>query len=165
MCLLGHLEGCHDGLVQIGKMDQKELQGLLAQIDILANIESGKLLSPNENEEQIDFEKVIREKQIVIFELPAASGDQSSRIGRMILGHLKSFMALIESRRVVKPEFLPVFIDEFGSYASENFSDFLKQARSARIAIHLFFQSLGDLSQVSHHSNLKCQTVLSIKVS
>jgi hypothetical protein len=46
-------------------------------------------------------------------------------------------------------KFFPIFIDEFGSFASKEFIEVLKQIRGARFGAHLFTQGLEDLDVVS----------------
>ena len=72
------------------------------------------------------------------------------RLGKMLLQDLKlisnRFQSGQEERKFTTAA---VFIDEFGSFASEDFMGFLKMSRSAGISLRLFFQSLEDLRAVS----------------
>ena len=77
-------------------------------------------------------------------------GDISRRIGRIILQDLKVLSNQIQAgQREFDYDFCACFVDEFGSFASSDFADFLKMARSSRIGIHLFCQGLADLKAVT----------------
>ena len=78
-------------------------------------------------------------------------GEISRQIGRMILQDLKVLSNQIQSgQKQFSYDLCACFIDEFGSFATNDFADFLKMARSSRIGIHLFCQGLSDLSRVNH---------------
>ena len=77
-------------------------------------------------------------------------GEISRQIGRMILQDLKVLSNQIQAgQRHFPYDFCACFIDEFGSFVTSDFADFLKMARSSRIGIHLFCQGLSDLSKVN----------------
>ena len=77
-------------------------------------------------------------------------GDISRRIGRIILQDLKVLSNQIQAgQKNFNYDFCACFIDEFGSFATQDFADFLKMARSSRIGIHLFCQGLADLKAVT----------------
>ena len=77
-------------------------------------------------------------------------GDIARQIGRMILQDLKVLTNQIQAgQQSFTYKFCACFIDEFGSFATADFSDLLKMARSSRIGFHLFCQGLADLKAVS----------------
>ena len=85
-------------------------------------------------------------------------GEISRQIGRMILQDLKVLSNQIQCGQMpLSYNFCACFIDEFGSFATKDFADFLKMARSSRIGIHLFCQGLSDLSRLG--SGFKNQIV------
>ena len=85
-------------------------------------------------------------------------GEISRQIGRMILQDLKVLSNQIQAgQKHFSYDFCACFIDEFGSFATRDFADFLKMARSSRIEIHLFCQGLSDLSRLD--SDFKNQIV------
>ena len=68
----------------------------------------------------------------------------------MILQDLKVLSNQIQcGQMLLSYNFCACFIDEFGSFATSDFADFLKMARSSRIGLHLFCQGLSDLSRLN----------------
>ena len=83
-------------------------------------------------------------------------GEISRQIGRMILQDLKVLSNQIQAgQKHFSYDFCACFIDEFGSFATRDFADFLKMARSSRIGIHLFCQGLSDLSRITSDLKIK----------
>ena len=93
----------------------------------------------------------MEEKKIAYFQMNVNGyGDISRRIGRIILQDLKVLSNQIQAgQKHFAYDFCACFIDEFGSFATQDFADFLKMARSSRIGIHLFCQSLADLKAIT----------------
>lgn len=131
-------------------IDKPQLAALLSQLSDLDNQKFGKLLSDTSGAREIDFIEVLRKKQIAYFQLNTLGLGPSSRaLGRLILNDIKAFADDVYQEKIEKPEFLPIFIDEFGSYATTEFGEFLKLCREANFATHLFCQSLSDLIAIS----------------
>jgi type IV secretory pathway TraG/TraD family ATPase VirD4 len=134
------------------KAKEEELSGLGAQISILNNPTFGHLLSFEKIGNEIDLRQIRKTGGIAYFQLDTlGNGDSARRLGRMIIEDLKSM-----SSEVYKSEpnendriFFPIFIDEFGSFASREFIEFLKQSRGAKFGIHAFCQGLEDMDAVS----------------
>lgn len=129
----------------------KELLGLQAQISILNNPTFGYLLSSQNEENYIDLREVLEKDQIAYFQLNTlGNSDTARRLGRMIIEDAKSLANHVYSTiKEVDRKFFPIFVDEFGSFASKEFIEFLKQSRGAHFAVHLFCQGLEDLDAVS----------------
>ena len=108
--------------------------------------------SNNKSDKVISFEECLRDKKILYFQMNVNGyGEISRQIGRMILQDLKVLSNQIQSgQKQFSYDLCACFIDEFGSFATNDFADFLKMARSSRIGIHLFCQGLSDLSKVNH---------------
>ena len=130
---------------------KEDLSGLKAQIQSFTGAEFKKLLSPALKVNEIDLCDVIKKSQVAYFQLNLNGyGFLGAKIGKMLVQDLKVISSQIQSGQLdFKPDFLGVFIDEFGSFAAKDFSDFLKQVRSANIGVHLFCQGLADLNNVS----------------
>ncbi|MBU6375025.1 MAG: type IV secretion system DNA-binding domain-containing protein [Bdellovibrionales bacterium] len=134
------------------KAKEEELSGLGAQISILNNPTFGHLLSFEKAAKEIDLRHIRKTGGIAYFQLDTlGNGDSARRLGRMIIEDLKSM-----SSEVYKSEpnendriFFPIFIDEFGSFASREFIEFLKQSRGAKFGIHAFCQGLEDMDAVT----------------
>ena len=134
------------------KSKEDALSGLNAQITILNNPTFGGLLSFDNAISEIDFRDSRKKSKIAYFQLDTlGNADSARRLGRMIIEDLKSLASEVyktepDSRTRI---FFPVFIDEFGSFATREFIEFLKQSRGANFGIHLFCQGLEDLDSVS----------------
>jgi type IV secretory pathway TraG/TraD family ATPase VirD4 len=134
------------------KANQDTLSGLSSQISILNNPTFGGLLSFDSAESEIDFRLSRRSAGITYFQLDTlGNGDSARRLGRMIIEDLKSLASEVyrTDAKVLDRPFLPIYIDEFGSFASSGFIEFLKQSRGANFGVHLFCQGLEDLDIVS----------------
>lgn len=96
---------------------------------------------------EISLQRVISERKIVYFRLPAlVDSDASLALGRLILNDLKN----LASRQHAKDEcvFCPVYIDEFAPFAIQDFATIFAMGRSAGLALHVSHQSMGDLKTV-----------------
>ena len=140
-------------LTQIQSIPRQDLAGLQAQISSINCLEFRKILSSsNFNLNHFfSFEEVLRHKKVAYFQMNVNGyGEISRQIGRMILQDLKVLSNQIQAgQKHFSYDFCACFIDEFGSFATRDFADFLKMARSSRIGIHLFCQGLSDLSRLT----------------
>ena len=140
-------------LEQIQSIPKKDLAGLQAQISSINCLEFRKILSPSNFHPNcfFSFEDILRHKKIAYFQMNVNGyGEISRQIGKMILQDLKVLSNQIQAgQKKFNYDFCACFIDEFGSFATKDFADFLKQARSSRIGIHLFCQGLSDLSSIT----------------
>ena len=140
-------------LEQIQDISKKDLAGLQAQISSINCLEFRKILSPSNFHFKrfFSFEDILRHKKVAYFQMNINGyGEISRQIGRMILQDLKVLSNQIQAgQKLFSYDFCSCFIDEFGSFATNDFADFLKMARSSKIGIHLFCQGLSDLSKLS----------------
>ena len=140
-------------LEQIEGISKQDLTGLQAQISSINCLEFKDILSGEENNPNRTFSlaECLEDKKIAYFQMNVNGyGEISKQIGRMILQDLKVLSNQIQCGQMpLSYNFCACFVDEFGSFATSDFADFLKMARSSRIGIHLFCQGLSDLSKVS----------------
>ena len=140
-------------LDQIQSIPKKDLAGLQAQVSSINCLEFRKILSPTNfhSSHFFSFEDILRHKKIAYFQMNVNGyGEISRQIGRMILQDLKVLSNQIQAgQKLFSYDFCACFIDEFGSFATKDFADFLKMARSSKIGIHLFCQGLSDLSSIT----------------
>ena len=140
-------------LEQIQSIPKKDLAGLQAQISSINCLEFRKILSPSNFHPKhfFSFEDILRHRKLAYFQMNVNGyGEISRQIGRMILQDLKVLSNQIQAgQKLFSYDFCACFIDEFGSFATRDFTDFLKMARSSRIGIHLFCQGLSDLSSLN----------------
>lgn len=139
-------------LASIQKIDLKELAGLSAQIESFNSREFVSLLSPPKDDPaQIRLLDVLAQGQIAYFQMNVNGyGDIARRIGKLIIQDLKAASSLLHAGQAdIQFDFAACFIDEFGSFATSDFADFLKQVRSTNIGVHLLCQGMADLRAVS----------------
>jgi conjugal transfer pilus assembly protein TraD len=134
-----------------GKVKSADLHGLAAQLSILNNPYIGHLMSFERAENEIDLRLALERNEIIYFQLDTLGNpDTARRLGRIIIEDIKGLASFVyrtvpENQR----KFFPIFIDEFGSFASKEFIEVLKQIRGAKFGAHLFAQGLEDLDVVS----------------
>lgn len=121
----------------------KDCSGLISKIFMLTQGEVSQILDTYDPD--IDLLDVYQNNSLVYFSLPTnLIGETAQAFGKMLLMDLKSTAGYIETG-LAKKSFFPVFIDEFAEFASLPFVSWINKARSAGMAIHLAFQSLGDI--------------------
>ncbi len=135
------------------QIKKEDLAGLLAQISSFDSPRFSEILSPKSDslKPNLSLCDVLQHKKIAYFQMNTNGyGGLSRSIGKMIVQDLKVLSNQIQcGQRTFDYDFCPIFIDEFGSFATSDFADFLKMARSSRMALHLFFQGLSDLDVVN----------------
>jgi hypothetical protein len=132
------------------RVKAEDLMGLQAQLSILNSPSIGPLLSFTGEKNEIDLREVLRSNQIAYFQLDTLGNpDTARRLGRMVVEDVKSLASEVYHSDESQLKFFPIFIDEFGSFASKEFIEVLKQIRGARFGAHLFTQGLEDLDVVS----------------
>ena len=140
-------------LEQIQSIPGKDLAGLQAQIASINCLEFRKILSRSDSKSapSLSLEECLKERKIAYFQMNVNGyGEISRQIGRIILQDLKVLSNRIQAGQGdFSYPFAACFVDEFGSFATGDFADFLKMARSSRIGISLFCQGLSDLSRIS----------------
>ena len=130
--------------------DYKDLSGLKDQIRSLTIGHLEMTLSP-EGIEQIDL-RAAETGSVIYFRLQSLLSPQVvTTVGKLVINHL-SYLAGTshrgESQNAERP-FVPVYFDEFASFACPEFADLISKARSAGYALHFSHQSIGDLAEVS----------------
>ncbi|MCZ0933336.1 MAG: TraM recognition domain-containing protein [Oligoflexia bacterium] len=148
-----HKERLKSGLSSAFKIKEEDLAGLSSQISSIDSAVWTDILSPkaSSHKTKLSLSNVLEHKKIAYFQMNVNGyGDISRRIGKMILQDLKVLSNQIQAgQKSFNYNFCACFVDEFGSFATNDFADFLKMARSSRISIHLFCQGLADLKAVS----------------
>lgn len=141
-------------LKRLSNYRSDDLTGLRSALNSFASAEFFELLAePNKESKRgcIDLQEVLNNGQVAYFQLNVNGYDAlAKRVGKMILQDLKLISNRFQSGQETRNyTTAAVFIDEFGSFANEDFMGFLKMSRSAGISLRLFFQSLEDLRAVS----------------
>lgn len=131
--------------------DFSELSGLRDQIKGLCIGHLEKTLSPKEKPD-IQLEDVTK-GSVIYFRLQSLMSPQLvSTLGKLIINHL-NYITGTAHRGLNKegngPSIIPIYLDEFASFACPEFADLISKARSAKMALHFSHQSIGDLAEVS----------------
>lgn len=138
------------------KNDAKQYAGIIADIDLMAKSFLKSMFEEDQNDGISLFEAVMRQK-VVYFHLPVLMMEETmKRIARMVIHEMK--IVCSELQNYVGKRERPrasLYIDEFASFATENFIELLNKARSAGVGTTLIHQSLGDIESVS--VNFACQ--------
>ena len=72
-------------------------------------------------------------------------------VGKLLINHLNFLAGTAHRERgQAKPrKLVPVYLDEFATFACPEFADLISKARSAGFALHFSHQSIGDVMEVS----------------
>jgi hypothetical protein len=128
----------------------QDLSGLCDQIRSLTIGHLGKILSPN-SEPSINLADT-QSGAVIYFRLQSLMSPQIvSILGKLIINHLNFLAGTAHRERgQSKPrKLVPVYLDEFATFACPEFADLISKARSAGFALHFSHQSIGDVMDVS----------------
>jgi hypothetical protein len=130
--------------------EYEEISGLRDQIRSLTMAHLVATLSPNEHE-ALDLNEASK-GMVIYFRLQSLMSPQLVGIvGRLVINHL-GFIAGSTHKAAGQGAtrgIIPVYLDEFASFACPEFADLISKARSAGFALHFSHQSIGDLVEVS----------------
>lgn len=136
--------------VKEAEKDYSDLGGLRDQLRILNTGPLQKTLSPKKGE-GITLQHAL-DGGVIYFRLQSLlSPELVTIVGKLVINHL-NFLAGVSHRSDsgTKPrKIIPIYLDEFASFASPEFADLISKARSAGFALHFSHQSIGDLSGVA----------------
>ncbi len=135
---------------ELAQKDFMELSGLRDQVKSLCTGNLATILSPKANSE-MNFDDA-KNGTILYFRLQSLLSPQIvSILGKLLINHL-NYLVGIEHRKeesAKERKLIPVYLDEFASFACPEFADLISKARSAGLALHFSHQSIGDLVEVS----------------
>ena len=137
---------------KLAEADFSELSGLRDQVRSLCIGHLANTLSPLVNS-RINL-KDAETGTLIYFRLQSLMSPQLvTTLGKLIINHL-SFMAgsahRAEASQSHHRPFVPVYFDEFASFACPEFADLISKARSAGYALTFSHQSTGDVAEVSN---------------
>lgn len=134
------------------KDGSQEIMGLITDLQNLIRSSAGRLLTDDAlGAGAIDLMRSIQSQEIVYCLMNSMQDKESSvAIGKLFLQDLISTVGRIY-REVPEAERRPVtlIVDEFASFATDNFIDLINRARGAKMGIIVAHQSRGDLRAVS----------------
>ena len=128
----------------------QDLSGLRDQVRSLTIGHMAKTLSPPGGA-GIQF-KGACDGVVIYFRLQSLISPQLvSILGKLVINHLNFFVGTAhrEKSPTNPRQLIPVYFDEFASFACPEFADLISKARSAGFALHFSHQSIGDLTEVS----------------
>lgn len=136
--------------LKMAESDYVELSGLRDQINSLCIGHLRSTLSPSGTKVSLDE---AASGSVIYFRLQSLLSPQLvAVVGKLVINHL-SYLAGTAHRGINKSNaarvFVPVYFDEFASFACPEFADLISKARSAGLALHFSHQSTGDLAEVS----------------
>jgi hypothetical protein len=135
---------------KLAEKDFAELSGLRDQIKTLCTGHLSKILSGN-SESEI---RLIDAKSgyVLYFRLQSLMSPQLvTTVGKLLINHI-NFLAGSAHRfegASNEANLVPIYLDEFASFACPEFADLISKARSAGFALHFSHQSVGDLTDIS----------------
>jgi type IV secretory pathway TraG/TraD family ATPase VirD4 len=130
--------------------EYEEISGLRDQLKSLTMAHLATTLSPAADA-GLNLKDAAR-GAVIYFRLQSLMSPQLvGTLGRLIINHL-SFIAGTAHRdgtSSTERHLIPVYLDEFATFACPEFADLISKARSAGFALHFSHQSIGDLVEVS----------------
>jgi type IV secretory pathway VirB4 component len=131
--------------------DIDALQGLVANLNVLRKEDYGHKIDGVNYPGLLDF---YRDKKVVFFSLNVQSFPESAvHLGRVILCGLMGISNYAQSEINEKDRHpTTLVIDEFGSFFTPTFINFLNKGRSANFRIIMATQSIGDLTNIGDSS-------------
>ena len=136
---------------KMAEADFQDLSGLRDQVKSLCIGHLSDTLSPFQSE-KVNLRDA-ESGTVIYFRLQSLLSPQLvSILGKLLINHLGYLAG--SSHRVSDSgqagrAFVPVYLDEFASFACPEFADLISKARSAGYALHFSHQSVGDLAEVS----------------
>ena len=110
---------------------------------------STRVLSPEKSDLKLNEAATGR---VLYFRLQSLISPQLVGIlGKLLINHV-NYLAGTAHRvggATEEAKLVPIYLDEFASFACPEFADLISKARSAGFALHFSHQSIGDLTEVS----------------
>ena len=137
------------------ELDEKKgiekTSGLVIQLKKILYSSAGDIFTSNvEKYEPLKFREALRNGEVVYLFMNSMSlKEVASSVGKMILQDLMKEVGNIYDSRVRLPKNVSIVIDEFASFATPDFINFLDKARGAGIELMLAHQSMSDLKEIS----------------
>lgn len=133
---------------KLAEKDFGELSGLRDQISTLCTGYLGGILSP-ENGGEIRLDEC-KGGKVFYFRLQSLMSPQLvGVVGKLVMNHLSYIAGFAHRDGEKSDKLIPVYLDEFASFACPEFADLISKARSAGFALHFSHQSIGDLAEVA----------------
>ena len=134
---------------KVAERDFQELAGLRDQIGSLTVGHLGRTLSGGTDKSCVELSDVHLGK-VLYFRLQSLLSPQAvSSVGKLLINNLNYLTGKAHRQGGNDARLIPIYLDEFATFASPEFADLISKARSANFALHFSHQSIGDLMEVS----------------
>lgn len=141
-------------------------QGLINQIAKIMNSTAGEIVSGTPGmEAEFNFKDAISERKIAyLFMNSLKLKETASVMGKLMLMDLmKTVGSIYDDRNFVKQP-ITLIIDEFASFATPDFGEFIEKARGAGIGVIVAYQSRQSLNSIEGDLALKLNENTATKV-
>lgn len=129
-------------VVKLEAYDRKDITGLQAHLNLLIHSELGQFFLINEN--TFSLKKIIDEKAVVYFALPALRYPSFSKVlGKLVINDLKATIDDVNNKKVF------MIFDEFSVFAGDQVLNLVNMGRGKGVHAVFGTQGLADLNRVN----------------
>lgn len=141
-------------------------QGLINQISKIMNSSAGEIVSgAGGREAEFNFKDAIHEGKIAyLFMNSLKLKETASIMGKLMLMDLMKTVGSIYDDRSFEKRPITLIIDEFASFATPDFGEFIEKARGAGIGVIVAYQSRQSLNSIEGDLALKLNENTATKV-
>jgi hypothetical protein len=141
-------------------------QGLINQLSKVMNSSAGEILcADDQTAPEFSFKKAMSEGGIsYLFMNSLRLKETASVVGKMMLQDLMKTVGQIYDERGYQKRPITLVIDEFASFATPDFGEFIEKARGAGIGIVVAYQSLQSLKSIGGDLMIKLNENTASKV-
>ena len=151
---------------ELSNSKKDNYQGLINQISKIMNSTAGEIVSGTPGvDSEFNFKDAIRERKIAyLFMNSLKLKETASIMGKLMLMDLmKTVGSIYDDRSFIKQP-LTLIIDEFASFATPDFGEFIEKARGAGIGVIVAYQSRQSLNSIEGDLALKLNENTATKV-
>jgi hypothetical protein len=151
---------------ELSNSKKDNYQGLTNQLAKIMNSSAGEIVSgTSDDESEFNFKDAIREKKIAyLFMNSLKLKETASVMGKLMLQDLmKTVGSIYDDRSFIKQP-ITLIIDEFASFATPDFGEFIEKARGAGIGVIVAYQSRQSLNSIEGDLALKLNENTATKV-
>ena len=152
--------------VRFEKIKADEISGLQHGINKLNSEGLRDVLNPRADRKEIDLVDIIENRGIAYFDVnPNERRELMRQVSKFLIKDLEILSGLMQKKKInLREKFAGVYIDEFDTFAGEDFHEFLKVARSARMSLTILFQSVSGLDHIGLHLKEQLSTNTSASI-
>ena len=129
---------------------KENYQGLINQFSKIINSSAGEILCGDDPEApEFSFKEVMEKGGVsYLFMNSLRLKETAAIVGKLMLQDLMKTVGYIYDERGYKKRPITLFIDEFASFATPDFGEFIEKARGAGIGVVVAYQSLQSLRSI-----------------